>query len=628
MTQISQMKPKGTLPSSAARFPLVIDGDPNNYNYDLAADLAARPTNASLAAAFTAYPTSATLATNTGAGLLGFLSSLTYTAGSVGAYLKTLLGSTGSTLVGFLQNGTGAVARTAQDKLRETVSVTDFGADPTGVADSLAAFNLAFATGKAVVMPEGTFSLSAYPTATTGSFALSGAGKSRTTLLISHNGARGLYFTPASVNNRVELSGFTMQANFSTGPCPLGIEIAFPSASSYPYRQVSIDVDFRGNLAVVSPWADTWGRGIRLTNVWYPLIRANGSSAPIAGDTGNTGFLEVTGGSYGMVGANISAVWYYGADFVRGSAYMEGIYFDNCEAVGVTRGLYVPATTAVGGAAATYRAAFIFFRNSNIAAQSANFDLDNVLALKTVDNTNQRWADASATNWTGFKLNNVLYPQIIGGSISGNDASGGITTLGISAAAGNSAHGIVSGVHFENLDTQFNLDSFTSHWTVRSNVATGSTPDVFVQAGTNHDIEWLNTGGFIQRSVNGLSFSGSVYSAVGELGKVNAAGVTYTAAEILSDAIFRSGAATVSDTTPTAAQIVAAIPGAVVGTGKRITINNQNSGVLTLVAGTGVTLVSTTSVTNATARNYLIRITNATPGSEAVRLIGLQTGSI
>src|SRR5574340_1366316 len=57
--------------------------------------------------------------------------------------VATLAASGGSALVGFIQTGTGATARTAQAKMRDVVSVTDFGADPTGVSDSTAAFNLA-----------------------------------------------------------------------------------------------------------------------------------------------------------------------------------------------------------------------------------------------------------------------------------------------------------------------------------------------------------------------------------------------------------------------------------------------------------------------------------------------------
>ena len=55
--------------------------------------------------------------------------------------------------------GTGAVATTAQAKMREWVSVIDFGADPTGAADSTSAFTLAIATQKVVVVPNGTYKI-------------------------------------------------------------------------------------------------------------------------------------------------------------------------------------------------------------------------------------------------------------------------------------------------------------------------------------------------------------------------------------------------------------------------------------------------------------------------------------
>lgn len=56
---------------------------------------------------------------------------------------NSLAASTGSSLIGFIAAGTGAVARTAQDKMREFVSVKDFGAVGDGVTDDGPAVQLA-----------------------------------------------------------------------------------------------------------------------------------------------------------------------------------------------------------------------------------------------------------------------------------------------------------------------------------------------------------------------------------------------------------------------------------------------------------------------------------------------------
>jgi hypothetical protein len=73
-----------------------------------------------------------------------------------------------SSLVTFIQAGAGAVVRTAQAKMREVVSVKDFGAVGDGVADDTAAFVAARAWADAnkpstLVFPKGIYKYSASP---------------------------------------------------------------------------------------------------------------------------------------------------------------------------------------------------------------------------------------------------------------------------------------------------------------------------------------------------------------------------------------------------------------------------------------------------------------------------------
>lgn len=75
---------------------------------------------------------------------------------AIGGSLVDLAASTGSALVGFLQAGAGAIARTVQDKLREAhPSVDDFGATGDGVTNDTTAFTAAQAAHLYVRVPAG-----------------------------------------------------------------------------------------------------------------------------------------------------------------------------------------------------------------------------------------------------------------------------------------------------------------------------------------------------------------------------------------------------------------------------------------------------------------------------------------
>jgi hypothetical protein len=71
------------------------------------------------------------------------------------------VGTTDALLVEYTPAGTGAVATTVQAKLRESVSVLDFGAVADGVTNDEAAFNAAWLASapKAVLVPAGTYEI-------------------------------------------------------------------------------------------------------------------------------------------------------------------------------------------------------------------------------------------------------------------------------------------------------------------------------------------------------------------------------------------------------------------------------------------------------------------------------------
>ncbi|CAB4126780.1 Pectate lyase superfamily protein [uncultured Caudovirales phage] len=99
----------------------------------------------------------ASLIVNTPSGTI----SSTTVQGAINEIVTDLSANTGSTLVGYTQGGTGAVTRTAQAKMRETVSVLDFGAVGDGVTDDTAAFTAAMnaATGEIVLDPTKTYAV-------------------------------------------------------------------------------------------------------------------------------------------------------------------------------------------------------------------------------------------------------------------------------------------------------------------------------------------------------------------------------------------------------------------------------------------------------------------------------------
>ena len=144
--------------------------------------------------------------------------------------------------VKFTQEGAGAVERLASEKLREGVSVKDFGAVGDGVTDDTAAFDafVAYlsATGAEGFMPAGTYltnplvrTFSGFP------FTITGAGKDKTVIKNRAPNSSFLYWTAA---NGVTIQELTLDGDYTGTQVGLaaGGHLVFVNSSNVTVRNV------------------------------------------------------------------------------------------------------------------------------------------------------------------------------------------------------------------------------------------------------------------------------------------------------------------------------------------------------------------------------------------------------
>lgn len=186
-----------------------------------------------------------------------------------------LSGPSGSSLIGFLQEGVDAVLRTAQQKSREVIDLADFGeVDLTGVVDATAVFTRASAAaaarGKGLRLPSGVILLDpvALPP---GLSSLVGRGKMATVLRFARTTlADGAVLLTATNNTAaIALSGFTIDCDDaifkSSGVKPIDL------SGSDGFHLEKVRIVGRGDAAV---YAD----GVSSGDVSEVAVSATGSA--------------------------------------------------------------------------------------------------------------------------------------------------------------------------------------------------------------------------------------------------------------------------------------------------------------------------------------------------------------
>jgi len=262
------------------------------------------------------------------------------------ATLATLVASSGSSLIGFIQSGTGAVARTVQAKLRETCSIVDYGADPTGAANSGTAIQLALQSGaRSVYVPPGTYVMTANISATIaadvtfygqGTIIYTGATNNTSPLIAIETG-----------NNTLTIDGLSFDGNDKIAAGVRVYNTATPSSNTLPNCTISnnLFIRFRMNVAGI------WNQAVYVAGS-FQLVTITNNRVRLITRVAGTGVPGTSGT------AGIEVVQYSNTQYVRecihyGNQYA-GVYGD--DAVGSANNVdydgfkfFAPSPSAASG---------------------------------------------------------------------------------------------------------------------------------------------------------------------------------------------------------------------------------------------------------------------------------------
>lgn len=247
--------------------------------------------------------------------------------------------------VSYNQGGTGAIDRTAQVKLQESISVKDFGATGNGTTDDTAAIQAAANTGKAIIIPEGIYVISATINFTQAS-AIRGEGMSASFLKFS--GAYGIKFTnQAGDNNPVEISNLTMLQTGSAVGVAIWVDNSAQSGSGVIQnrtspRMVINNVSVKGSGTVAN---SGWSRGVYANDVLHATISGfhfEGKHGASQADIETLSAIHFFG-SGSPVEIVIDNSWVFYVQKAIEITNCEGLFVSDCNLVAVNYGVYFDA---------------------------------------------------------------------------------------------------------------------------------------------------------------------------------------------------------------------------------------------------------------------------------------------
>ncbi len=311
---------------------------------------------------------------------------------TVQGFINKILSSVGSSLVGFIQSGTGAVATTVQAKLRESVSVKDFGAVGDGVTDDTAAIQAAFDYAQAlgwvcIYFPKGEYRISGQINinqygSLDGLIDIFGAGPHASRIVCY--GIFNAVFNLGNTTNQItrgRISDLHLGGNSSVSTVQYGIYGS--RVDNWTFDRVWARYFYSAGISVGYGWSNNFndcelsynhGHGLRL-NTDYSTGGNNGATLTGCKLFLNDQFgLHVTSG-YGLVvnGGVIEANKFGGAYLRNVNGFKISTYFEANAATGytfTTPAVAVRADIIFNGAANDTSMSSAFACNSGVVAGS------------------------------------------------------------------------------------------------------------------------------------------------------------------------------------------------------------------------------------------------------------------
>jgi hypothetical protein len=290
-----------------------------------------------------------------------------------------LAASSGSSLVGYTQGGSGAVATTVQAKLRQTVSVMDFGATGNGTTDDTIAIKAALATGNTVYLPKGTYLISSGLTIATSGQNIYGDGPTQSNILVSgsvydaitissnYGGVDGVKIYSATARASGAFVNFSSDTrgnfvrNFVLQNGYIGIVITANAVITYLQNGEILDAtSSTGTGIIINGGNDTFISNVVMDSSGSEPdcgLRINSSQAVWVSDSdiihSGTPLKISPNGSLGQF-----VTWCFFSQFAldtsngngieifpSNSATVKGLFFDNCWSSTNNRGAYVASTS-------------------------------------------------------------------------------------------------------------------------------------------------------------------------------------------------------------------------------------------------------------------------------------------